>query len=168
MELPRLRAPLVLVHGLFGFGRLRLGSRVLIDYFNGLPRALEAAGNRVFVVQLAPTEGIAYRAAQLRAFINRRSPDQPVHILAHSMGGLDARFMIAHLGMADRVLTLTTLGTPHRGSPVADRARQHLAWLVDPIFDLLGVPRQGFADLTLPSCRRFNEQTLDAPQVRYF
>jgi len=36
-----------------------------------------------------------------------------VHLFAHSMGGLDARHMITHLGMANRVRTLTTIGTPH-------------------------------------------------------
>src|SRR5262249_5187529 len=38
-----------------------------------------------------------------------------VHVFAHSMGGLDARYMISRLGMAKRVLSLTTIATPHRG-----------------------------------------------------
>src|SRR3954466_128814 len=33
MIVPRLRAPIVLVHGLFGFDRLRLGPWVQVDYF---------------------------------------------------------------------------------------------------------------------------------------
>ena len=36
------------------------------------------------------------------------------------MGGLDARYMIGQLGMADRVAALLTVTTPHRGSPYAD------------------------------------------------
>src|SRR5437879_9812393 len=119
MSVPRLRAPIVLAHGLFGFDRLRVGSWVLVDYFHAIPTALRQAGNRVIVARVTPTAGIAHRAEQLKALIERESPDEPVHILAHSMGGLDARYMIAHLGMAHRVLSLTTLGTPHRGSPFA-------------------------------------------------
>jgi triacylglycerol lipase len=76
--------------------------------------------------------------------------------------------MITHLGMASRVLTLTTLGTPHRGSPMADWAMPRLVRLVAPLFDHLNLPRQAFADLTVESCRAFNERTPDAPEVRYF
>ena len=36
------------------------------------------------------------------------------------MAGLDARYMISKLGMADKVATLVTIGTPHRGSYFAD------------------------------------------------
>ena len=46
----------------------------------------------------------------------------PFHIIAHSMGGLDSRFLITHLQPEEdnRVLSLTTIGSPHRGSPIAD------------------------------------------------
>jgi triacylglycerol esterase/lipase EstA (alpha/beta hydrolase family) len=36
------------------------------------------------------------------------------------MGGLDARYAISLLGLARRVASLTTIGTPHRGTPVGD------------------------------------------------
>ena len=74
----------------------------------------------MFVPWLSPTGGVADRAQQLKDFIDRVSPAEPVHLFAHSMGGLDARYMISCLGMAQRVLTLTTLGTPHRGTAFAD------------------------------------------------
>lgn len=168
MQMPRLRSPVVLVHGLFGFSRVRLGSWVKFDYFRGVPAALEAGGNRAVAAKLHPTGGIAQRAEQLKAFLQREFPGEPVHLLAHSMGGLDSRYMISRLGMADRVLTLTTLGTPHRGSPFADYAVQRLVPLVAPMFDLLRLPREAFADLTVARCRQFNEETPDAPGVRYF
>ena len=168
MTMPRLRAPIVLVHGLFGFAQLRLGPWVLADYFHGIPPALGAAGNRAFVARLSPTNGIAKRAAQLRDFIQAQSPDEPVHVIAHSMGGLDARHMISRLGMAGRVLSLTTLGTPHRGSPFADWALSRIGKLVAPVFDTLGLPRQAFDDLTVAHCKEFNEKTPDVQGVRYF
>ena len=43
-----------------------------------------------------------------------------VNIIAHSMGGLDARYAIAKLGLADRVASLVTIGTPHLGTPLAN------------------------------------------------
>jgi triacylglycerol lipase len=168
MSVPRLRAPVVLVHGLLGFDQLRLGRWVLADYFHGLPEALRAAGNRVLVARVSPTGGIATRAAQLKKFLDRQFPSEPVHLFGHSMGGLDARYLIARLGMAPRVLSLTTLGTPHRGSPLADWGVRRLERLAKPVLDLLGVPPGAFYDLTTARCRAFNEQTPDAPGVRYF
>jgi triacylglycerol lipase len=168
VTLPRLRSPVVLVHGLFGFSRLCVGPWVLVDYFHAIAPALARAGNRVLVARLSPTDSIGCRAAQLKALVDRESPQEPVHILAHSMGGLDARHMITHLDMSARVLSLTTLGTPHHGSPMADWALARMVRLVGPVFDLFGLPRQAFADLTVEACRSFNARTPDVPGVRYF
>jgi triacylglycerol lipase len=159
---------LVLVHGLFGFNRLQVAGRVIADYFPGIPEMLREAGNRVLVARLSPTGGIAERAAQLRALIERESPGEPVHLVAHSMGGLDSRFMISRLGMARRVLSLTTLGTPHRGSSFADWGVRRFRSLACPLFEFLGVSYQAFLDLTVARCRRFNAEVPDAPGVSYF
>jgi triacylglycerol lipase len=84
------------------------------------------------------------------------------------MGGLDARFMISKLGMDRRVVSLTTLGTPHRGTSFADWGISRLRFLVQPVLDLFGIPPKAFYDLTRASCRAFNEQVPDAAGVRYF
>jgi triacylglycerol lipase len=168
MIVPRLRAPIVLVHGLLGFDRLRIGPWVLADYFRGVPEALAAGGNRVLLARLSPTGGIAHRAAQLLAFLDRAAPGEAVHLVGHSMGGLDSRYLIAHLGQAARVLTLTTVGTPHRGSSFADWGIRRLARVFRPVFDFAGLPYQGFYDLTVKHCDEFNRRTPDAPGVRYF
>jgi triacylglycerol lipase len=156
------------VHGLLGFDRLSVAGRVVADYFCGVPELLRKAGNRVFVARLSPTAGIADRAAQLKSLIDREAPDEPVHVVGHSMGGLDARYMISRLGMAGRVLSLTTLGTPHRGSPFADWGVKRFRSLACPLFDFVGLSYQAFLDLTVDSCRRFNDEVPDAPGVRYF
>lgn len=36
------------------------------------------------------------------------------------MGGLDARYLASQLGCSERVASVTTIATPHWGSPVAD------------------------------------------------
>jgi triacylglycerol lipase len=168
MNIPKLRAPLVLVHGLLGFGRLRMGQWVLADYFHGIPNVLEKAGNRVLVPNLALTGGIAERARQLKAFLDRESSGEPVHLLGHSMGGLDARYLISRLGMADRVLSLTTLGTPHRGTTFADWGVFRLQRYLRPLLDFSNISYQAFYDLTAAHAEEFNAQTPDAPNVRYF
>ena len=166
--IPKLRAPIVLVHGLFGFDRLQVANYTIASYFPRIPEALQAAGNRVLVPTLSPTGGAAQRAQQLKDFLQREFPGDPVHLIAHSLGGLDARWMIAHLGMANRVLTLTTLGTPHRGTAFADWGVTKFERVLKPVLGFFGVPLQAFYDLTTAKCRAFNEQTPDAPAVRYF
>jgi triacylglycerol lipase len=168
LPVPRLRTPIVLVHGLFGFDRLRLGPVTLFEYFRAIPDVLRSGGNRVLVPCLSPFGGVVARAAQLKQAVDRASPHEPVHLIAHSLGGLDGRYLITRLGMADRVLSLTTVGTPHRGSPFADWAVRPLAPFVRPILDGLQVPYQAFFDLTVARCRRFNEEVPDASGVRYF
>jgi triacylglycerol lipase len=165
---PKLRSPIVLVHGLFGFSRVQVAGYTVACYFTGITEVLEAAGNRVLIPFLTPTGGVDQCARQLREFILRHSPRDPVHIIAHSMGGLDARYMISRLGMAEYVLTLTTLGTPHRGSSFADWGTKRLERVVRPILDLIGMPTQAFYDLTTSRCAAFNREVPDAPQVRYF
>jgi triacylglycerol lipase len=168
MSMPRLAAPIVLVHGLMGYVHLRVASWTVLTYFTNIPEALTAAGNRVLLPRLSPTEGIPCRAAELKAFLDREAPGEAVHLLAHSMGGLDSRYMISRLGMAGRVLSLTTLGTPHRGSAFADWGIRRVERLVRPVFDVLGISPQAFHDLTRASCAGFNDEVPAAPGVRYF
>jgi triacylglycerol lipase len=168
MELAKLRTPIVLVHGLLGFGEVRFGGVTLSQYFPGVAQQLRAAGNRVLVPNLSPTGGVADRAAQLKALIQREAPHDPVHLVAHSLGGLDSRYMISRLGMAHRVLSLTTLGTPHRGTTFADWGVATLSRVVKPIMQMLCLPTQAFLDLTTARCRIFNEEVPDVPGVRYF
>ena len=75
--------------------------------------------------------------------------------------------MIARLGMADRVLSLTTIGTPHRGSSFADWGIRRLSRVVIPMLRSMGLPHQAFYDLTTESCRRFNDEVPNVPGVHY-
>src|SRR5262245_18509104 len=168
MIIPTLRCPIVFAHGLLGFDCLRLGRWVLARYWSGIPETLAAAGLRVLVARVSPLGSVPQRAAQLKAFIEQYSPHEPVHVFAHSMGGLDARYMISRLSMAERVLSLTTIATPHRGSAFADCGLRRLVPVFRFCFDLFGISCQAFQDLSVASCRKFNETVPDAPGVRYF
>ena len=168
MIIAKLRSPVVLVHGIFGFNKLGVAGATLVNYFPGIPDLLTATGNRVLIPSMTPTGAVADRAQQLKDFLLKHSPGEPVHIIAHSMGGLDARYMISCLDMAPQVLTLTTLGTPHRGTSFADWGVGRFERLLKPILSAIGMPYQGFYDLTRPHCQAFNEKVLDSPSVRYF
>jgi triacylglycerol lipase len=166
--IPKLEAPLVLVHGLCGFDRLYAFRRPVIDYFPGVREQLQEAGNGVYTPRLSPTAGIPHRANDLKQFIERHIPSGPVHIIGHSLGGLDARYMVSKLGMDKRVLSLTTIATPHRGTSFADWGVRRFARNLVPILRLLGLPFQAFYDLMTDSCRRFNEDVPNVPGVRYY
>ncbi len=168
MAIPQLRSPIVLIHGLLGFDRLQVGGLVLADYFPGISAALREAGNRVLQARLTPTAGIADRARELKTQIEKEFGTDPVHLIGHSMGGLDARYLIARLDMGQRVLSLTTVGTPHRGSSFADWGVHRFGSFLQPVLDLLSIPYQAFYDLTVASCQKFNQEVPDQPGVRYF
>ncbi len=161
----RLQAPIVLAHGLFGFSRIGLGPLTLTSYFRGIPEALRAAGNRVLVTRVHPIAGVEFRARRLGDRILRAFPDEPVHIIGHSMGGLDARRLIADPYWRTRVLSLTTIGTPHLGTYLADFAKLRVG-RVYRLLEMLRLDHRGFVDITRRSARRFHRlhaQPLDIP-----
>jgi triacylglycerol lipase len=165
---PKLSAPIVLVHGLCGFDQIYAFHRPVKDYFPGIREHLATGGNRVLTARVSPTAGVARRALDLKRFLDRDLPGQAVHVIGHSMGGLDARYLVSRLGMESRVLSVTTVGTPHRGSPFADWGWRRLSRVLVPLMRLVGMPHQAFIDLRTDTCRRFNENVPDAPGVRYF
>src|SRR5262245_38584180 len=138
MTMTALHHPVVFAHGLLGFDYLRLGPWRLACYWSNLPEAVRAAGNRVHVAKVAPVGRVAERAGQLKTFLDEHCPNEQVHIISHSMGGLDSRYLISKLGMASRVLSLTTIATPHRGTPFADWGLRRLMPVFGAFFDVFG------------------------------
>lgn len=165
---PILDSPIVLMHGLFGFDAIGLGPWKMA-YFPRLREWLESSGNRVLITRSHPAGRIATRASQVAQQIQDQFGNAPVHLIAHSMGGLDARYLITHLGWSHRVISLTTLGTPHHGSVVADVG----SGLVRPegaaagLLRLLGWEPEFGVELSRPGCAAFNQQTPDSPSVYY-
>jgi triacylglycerol lipase len=163
----RLDAPIVLAHGLFGFTRIGIGRLTLTAYFRGIPEALRAAGNRVLVTRVPAIAGVADRARRLGQQIRREFGDQPVHIIGHSMGGLDARCLLADRAWARRVLTLTTIGTPHLGTSLADFAKLRIGRLFR-LLSAIGIDPQGCLDVTRNAARRFHRRHPPPGGVRCF
>lgn len=163
--------PIVLHHGILGFPGVRIGP-MRLEYYRGIDRALERLGHPVIVTRVHPTASIATRAAQLREIILRQMDARGyrrVVIVGHSMGGLDARYMISRLGMVEHVAALLTVTTPHRGSPYADWCQRHLgrlgAWR---LARSIGLDVGAVEDLTTGRFDRFNRENPDSPHVRYF
>jgi triacylglycerol lipase len=163
------RHPVVFCHGMLAYSMLRMQIPEDHNCFTPLRKFLQERGCRVFFPRVLPTGSVAERAAQLRDQI-RAWTDEPVNLIAHSMGGLDCRFLISRLGLADRVRSLTTVASPHRGSYLADwflaNYRNRVPLLL--MLEAAGVNLAGFRDCRPSACAEFNAQTPDAPGVRYF
>lgn len=146
-----------------------------LHYWHDIDAALSARGHDVLVTRVHPTAGVVRRAGELKQQILHHldAPGrtrQRVVILGHSMGGMDARYMVSHLGMARHVSALVTLSTGHRGSPYYDWVVRALG-LASPLL----APRpwrpwdlQALLDATTERCAELNRQTPDDPSVRYF
>jgi triacylglycerol lipase len=163
--------PVVLHHGLCG-GGIQIG-KVRLPPFRGIGRALTAAGYSVLVTSVHPTAGIERRAKQLKEWMldNQKAWDgQRVVLVAHSLGGLDARFMLRRLDMAKHVRALVTVCTPHRGSPWADWCVENLGrrLRINELIDHLGLDMEGVMDMTTERCRQFNSEIQDVPGTPYF
>jgi triacylglycerol lipase len=163
------RYPVVFCHGMLGYSLIRMQLPEDRNCFSPLREFLRERGVRALFPQVAPTSGVAERAQQLREQILRWT-DEPVNLIAHSMGGLDARYMITHLNMAEHVRSLTTICTPHRGSYLADWFRANYRNRVPLLLALqaAGVNVDGFGDCRPGVCAEFNARTPNVAGVHYF
>ena len=109
--------PLVLAHGFFGFAEM-----AGLEYFRNIKGYLQKKipDLKVFITEVAPNDLVKDRAQQLWDQIEKIG--EKVHIIGHSLGGLDSRYLISPQGLnkSERVISLTTISSPHWGSPVAD------------------------------------------------
>jgi len=166
--------PVVLHHGLFGTDKVKLGP-VNLSYFRGIDRAISNRGHPLIVTRVHPSSSIENRARQLKEIILRQldilgRKQQKVILIGHSMGGLDARYAVAKLGMAEHVAAIVTITCPHRGSPYADWVVENLGRRLGgmQLVNFLRLDLQGIMDLTTDRCAAFNEQIKDVPDVKYF
>jgi triacylglycerol lipase len=163
------RYPVVFCHGMLAMTLLRMQIPEDTNYFIHLAPFFRERGIRALYPNVTPTGGVVARAAELREQI-RAWTDEPVNIIAHSMGGLDARYLITHLDFAKRVRSLTTVSTPHQGTAVADwfclNFRERVPLLLT--LEAFGINVDGFSDCRPAACRAFNAATPDAPGVRYY
>ncbi|KAL7419640.1 lipase 2 [Cryptotrichosporon argae] len=171
--------PLVFCHGLLGFDYLGPASvpPLQISHWRGIREALEANGVSVMIARVPATASIRDRATILEELIADRFPGQPVNLIAHSMGGLDCRYLCSQLAHRFRPVTLTTISTPHRGSPFADYVidnvigRDRLPQLLS-VMEAMRLPNSGdgsaFRALGTRAMKEFNAEVIDAEDVKYY
>jgi triacylglycerol lipase len=144
-----------------------------LDYFKGLSSVYPP--DTTLFPPVSVLGSVELRAHELAGRINAKFPNGEVHIIAHSMGGLDARCLLAQnlLGLAGagRVVSLSTISTPHHGTPVADLLLGKPARLELPFSSLLAqfsaVNVHALLDLTTTGAPGFKDED-PVSGVRYF
>lgn len=111
------RYPILLVHG------ISVRDNWFVPSWGHIPKYLRRGGADVY---LGDTEAWAsYKTNgdriknKVQQILNKTGKDK-VNIIAHSKGGVDARYAISKLGLGDKVASLTTVSSPHRGTCIAD------------------------------------------------
>lgn len=177
--------PIVLSHGLFGWGENSNGIISIVNYWGGMDDYLRSQGAVVFAPAKSATNSNEVRAVQLKNSINLFMASggyTKVHILGHSQGGLDARYMISNLGMSSRVSTMTSLNSPHFGSPIADIVKTVLPNWIEPFVGAIvnvlvkivygGANQQdalsALVSLTREGMTAFNSATPNSSGVKYY
>ena len=183
--------PIVLLHGMGGFEQLQ-NLPIGITYFNGVIDDLALHGERAVFATLAPP----YDSSDVRARAIATQIDAvlasthaaKVNLIAHSQGGLDARILASPngLGYGDRIASVTTLATPHRGTRLTDATlglldtlpKSDVDALTDALLNLLQRTvyevhtdpnlRAQLVDLSEQNMRAvFNPKYVDDPRVQY-
>lgn len=110
--------PIMLVPGIFAFDSI-----AVIDYWYQIPSKLEKQGAQVHVAKINAFDSSAMRGetliAQMEEIIAASGGSvSKFNIMGHSQGGMTARYVMA--ARPDLVASITTMATPHTGSPIAD------------------------------------------------
>jgi len=146
-----MRPQVILVHGMLGFRRF-----LWREYFHGVQHLFDEMGLHVMVPKLPWGGTTRARARALGRQLEGK--DGPFHLIAHSMGGVDARCYITHMNGHRKVASLTTLVSPHHGSPAADYVMS--GW---SLFRLL----PSIVNLRTDAMAAFNRDTPNHPDVIY-
>lgn len=136
------RYPIVLVHGLFGFDSI-----AGVDYFFNIPDTLSDGGAQVFVASVPASNSAEVRGERLLAQVQdilATSGAAKVNLIGHSQGGFTVRYVASV--RPDLVASLTSVGTPHKGSAVADLIDQ-LRTTVPPVEGPLAAVVNAFSTL---------------------
>lgn len=176
------RYPLVMMHGMGGTDSFLN----LFEYFMEVQEDLSAQGYLVYTPAVDAFQPPELRAAQwaehLQALVDA-GVARRFNLFAHSQGGLDARYLVSRLGWSERVVSVTTLATPHHGTSIADMivgvmdTSELTAWALEGAADALAAVvglgdgaelEAQLAALTRPAVEQFNTEVPDVAGVRYF
>jgi len=144
-DIIQLNYPVLLCHGYGGFSMLISPSPMHESCMRLRERAIHA-----FAPNIVPYAVIEIRAEQWVEVIHKLQNQygyEKMNVVAHSMAGLDMRYAITHLNIADSVASLTTVASPHRGTNLAEL----VLTAPDTIKERLGELADWFGESIFPS-----------------
>jgi triacylglycerol lipase len=167
--------PIVLIHGT-GFR-----DHKLINYWGRIPKALKNEGAEIYYGYQDSWGTIEANAQVIKKnIINLIATTgcEKVNLIAHSKGGMEARYLISSLEMDGKIASLTTISTPHHGSKTMDVfynmpriLHVFIAHFVNLWFKILGDKSPNFyttsRQFSTYFCEEFNKQNLDSEWVYY-
>ncbi|KAN0074765.1 Alpha/Beta hydrolase fold, partial [Tylopilus felleus] len=172
------KAPLVFCHVLLGFDSLMIGPErvsLQVSHWGGIKETLEANGCEVLITCVPAISLPVDRAKVLEKKISETYPGRDVHLIGHSMGDIDCRYLITHLTQRTfHVLSLTTISTPHHGSSFVSHFLFLVSTCLSTVIALLQLllNRDGdgkaFECLTQMAMKEFNDNMQNVEGVRYF
>ncbi|HEX9010288.1 MAG TPA: hypothetical protein VF804_07970 [Holophagaceae bacterium] len=133
---------------------------------NDMEARATAAGYRTAFLDVYPDRTMWDNGALVATAVDQvraRFAGAGVVLVCHSKGGVDAQTALVYDGAAAKVDRLITLGTPHRGTPLADLA---WSWWAGWLADLLGSRNDGNRVLQTGYMAAFRAQTDALPASR--
>jgi triacylglycerol lipase len=132
--------PVVLAHGMGASAEI-LG---IVDYWWGIPEALQDEGCKVYVTSVNGMDSTANKAVSFKTQflqILTVAGAAKANIIGHSHGTIYTRYAITNLGLGSKVASYTSIAGPHRGSVIADViigiVPNSLEWLVGDTLDFI-------------------------------
>ncbi len=168
--------PVILVSGLGFHDQNRL-----MNYWTNIPDYLKQHGCDVYTANQEAFISIPDNAIKLKyriLDILEKTKKEKINIIGHSKGGLEARYMASKLDMEEHISSITTLGSPHRGTHLADIILGRLplpkfatARLVNLYATIMGDKRpdslKAVFQVTTEAMKIFNEEVIDSKQIYY-
>lgn len=130
-----LRHPVLLCHG---YGAI--ASLVKPSPLYDVAMFLRSHNIEAFAPNIVPYATIEIRAENWVRVIDRlfkQLSHEKFNIIAHSMAGLDIRYALSKMDIADQVASLTTVSTPHRGTSLAELSLKTPEAIKEKMADLL-------------------------------
>ena len=171
-----LKYPVLFIHGA-GFRDKVFG----INYWGRIPKHFIQNNVSVYYAGTDAWGSIESNAQIIKDNLNRILKEEnveKVNVIAHSRGGLEARYLISELGMEKYVSSLTTISTPHRGSKamnialkVPEKLYRVVSFFIDVWNRIIGDKQPDFyrssRQLSETYCTEFNKKYPNKESIYY-
>jgi triacylglycerol esterase/lipase EstA (alpha/beta hydrolase family) len=180
-ELEYTRYPMVFLHGLAGFDSFLN----VVNYWVGVESLLTEQGFHVEVHNVSAFDTTEVRTQMWMSIIEELLDSgvaRKFNLIGHSQGGLDARYIASVHDQIGFVESITTVGTPHHGTAVADLLNGTIelspfnGTVIDAFFDMatqiFGTTGENFSaqmeQMSMDTMNAFNQDILNVEEVTYY